>query len=414
MEKTETQEKTASPHDTGKDSARRSKPTFWKRKPVIIVGTIVLAGIFLFGLNYLLNQFTHESTDNAFIDADIVSIAPKVSGRVKSVLVEQNQPVKAGDLLVEIDPRDFEVELAQKKAALASAQANVAMIKASFEYLATEVQTAQSTVKQSQAEAAADQARLDKANSDLKRAEDLFQRKIISPQEFDAAKSAAAAAEANFHAAQEKVASDQSKVAAAQAQLDAGRKAFDRAQAQSQEAKVEVSQAELNVSYTKITAPADGRITRKAVVEGDYIQTGQKLMALVENHMWVTANFKETQLANIRVGQPVKISIDSVSDETFSGHVESIQSGSGAAFSLLPPENAVGNYVKVVQRVPVRIFFNGPLQTKHVIGPGMSVTPSVQINDFSISEVVLVIIAAALAIVAGFLWWHLTTRKKNS
>jgi membrane fusion protein (multidrug efflux system) len=137
---------------------------------------------------------------------------------------------------------------------------------------------------------------------------------------------------------------------------------------------------------------------------------GQRILALVPTNLWVTANFKETQLKKIRIGQSVKISIDSVAGKTFDGHIESIQAGSGAAFSLLPPENAVGNYVKVVQRVPVRIFFDSPVQTEHVLGPGMSATPSVHVSGFQVPEVITLIIAVTLALVAGFFWRKLANK----
>ena len=386
------------------DNAEERKPSFWKRRPVIIVGTVVLGGLFFLGLDYLAESFTHESTDDAFLSANTVSIAPQVAGRIKRVLVNDNAPVKAGDLLAEIDPKDFEIEIAQKEAAKAAADANVKLLLASIEMLRTEVNTAQATAKQSEAEVAADKAAADKAQADLNRAEDLIQKKIISPQEYDAAKAAAAAAKANLDAAQEKVASDRSKVAQSQAQLEAGRRAWDRAQAQAKQTTVDVQQSEQNFTYTRITAPQAGHVTRKAVEVGDYVQAGQRLMAIVPSELWVIANFKETQLKNIRTNQPVKIRVDSVGGRVFAGHVQSIQAGSGAAFSLLPPENAVGNFVKVVQRVPVKIVFDKPIEAEHVLGPGLSVAPSVKVRNYEIPDFAVAIAAAILALVVGYLW----------
>jgi membrane fusion protein (multidrug efflux system) len=398
---------TAAARPNGQKSSR------WKRLPAIVAGSLALAALFFLGLHYLAASLTHESTDNAFLDGNIVSIAPKVSGQVKKVFVDDNQPVKTGDVVAEIDPRDYEIQLSQKKSALGAAEANVKLVKASFELLGAQVETAGATAKQSEAEAAADRAKADRANADLKRAEDLNRRNIISPQEYDAAKSAAEAAEATWNATREKAASDRSKVTAAKAQLEAGRKAWDRAIAQADESKVDVQQADVNLSYTRLTAPQDGRITRKAVEAGDYVQVGQKLMALVLNDLWVTANFKETQLKNIRTNQPVRIRIDSVSGKTFSGRVQSIQSGSGAAFSLLPPENAVGNYVKIVQRVPVKIVFDSSPQTDHVLGPGMSVVPAVHVTRFEIPDVVIAVIAILLAALVGLLWKKLADRSAS-
>jgi membrane fusion protein (multidrug efflux system) len=387
-----------------------SRKGFWKKPPVIVIGIVVLGALFYFGLRHLVLSFTHETTDNAFLEGDIVSIAPKVSGQVKAVHVNDNQPVKAGDLLLEIDPRDYEIQLVQKKSAVAASRANEELVKASFDLLTAQVTTAEATAKQSEAEVASDKAKADWAQADLKRAEDLMQQKTISPREFDSAKAAADAAVATLKATQQKAASDQSKVVGAKAQLEAGRKAYERAQAQGAESEADVSQAEQNLSYARITAPADGRITRKAVQGGDYVQVGQKLMALVLNDLWVVANFKETQLKKIRTNQPVVISVDSIDGKTFSGHVQSIQAGSGAAFSLLPPENAVGNYVKIVQRVPVKIVFDKPLEVEHVLGPGMSVVPSVHTSGFEVSAVVIAIVSGVLALVIGVLWWRVATR----
>jgi len=376
-----------------KETSENNKPSFWARTPVIIVGTILLALIFCWGIRYLVETFTHESTDDAFLDGIIVSVAPKVSGQVKTVSVHNNQAVKKGDLLVELDPRDLAIARDQKTAAHESAQSNEGLVKASLDLLRAEISSAEATARQSRAEVSAVQAGTVKAKADLRRAEDLLAKKTISPQEFDAAKASGAATEANAQAAIEKAASDESKVTQARAQLEAGIKAYERAEAQ------------------RINAPEDGLITRKSVEEGDYIQVGQKLMALVTPRVWVTANFKETQLRQIRTNQSASISIDSVDSGTFSGHVESIQAGSGARFSLLPPENAVGNYIKVVQRVPVRIYFEAPPQVANVIGPGMSVTVSVRVKAFEMSTLLRVVISVVLALVIGFLWFALARRQ---
>lgn len=410
MEETQTSNDPQSAAPPG-PSKKPAKTPFWKRLPVIVIGTLAFGWLLFFGLRILGESFTHESTDNAFLDGDIISIAPKVYGQVKKVYVNPNQPVKTGDPLLEIDPRDYQIQLEQKKSALVTARANEQVIKASFELLKTEVISAEATAKQSEAEAAADEAKAEQAKADLQRAEDLNQRKIISPQEYDTARTAAVAALASANAGKEKALSDRSKVETAKAQLEAGRRGLERAEAQSEESSLEIQEAELNLSYTRVTAPQDGRVTRKSVEPGDYVQVGQKLMALVQKDIWVTANFKETQLKKIRVGQPVRIEIDSIADHTFPGHVESIQAGSGAAFSLLPPENAVGNFVKVVQRVPVRIFFDAEIPAQFVVGPGMSVDPSVQVLSFEIPEWATLIAAIVLALVAGFFWWKLAQRE---
>ena len=394
-------------------SGQNSKPSYLQRPGVIVVGTVLLALALFFGLRYLAQTLTHESTDDAFIDGDVVTLAPKVAGQIKHVLVHANQAVKAGELLVEIDPRDLQVAFEQKQAALAAAQANVELLKSSLDLFRTEIATAEATAKQSAADAAAAAASNEKAKADLKRAEELVAKQTISPQEFDSAKAAATWGEANLKSQQEKTAGDQSKIGQAHAQFQAGVKAYERAVAQTHQAELDVQQAQLNLSYTSITAPEDGVVTKKAAQPGNYVQIGQNLMALVPSNVYVTANFKETQLDNIRVGQKVKITIDSVPGGPFSGYVQSIQAGSGSAFSLLPPENAVGNYVKVVQRVPVRILFDKPVEATHVLGPGMSVVPSVRVKGLEIPEVAEVLLAAVLAAIAGSLWWRSAQRRTS-
>ena len=389
------------------EAGPKEKPPLLTRVPVIVIGT-VLAGLALFfGIGYIVESFTHESTDDAFLDADYASIASRVAGQVLRAHARSNQKVNAGDLLVEIDPRDLQAVLDLKQAALKSAQANIDLIKASVELFRAQIESAQATAKQSAAETNAATATAERAAADLKRAQELIQNKTISPQEFDAARSVAAAAAASLRAAQEKAASEGSKVAEAQAQFEAGRRGYERAVEQAGQAKAELRSAELNLSYTRITAPISGHVTKKAVQEGDYVQVGQKLMALVPGELYVTANFKETQLKNIRTNMPVRVRIDSVDHAPFPAHVQSIMAGSGARFSLLPPENAVGNYIKVVQRIPVKIVFDGPVEAGHVLGPGMSAVPLVRTGTFEISEGLLLLLSVIGALIIGGVWWWL-------
>jgi membrane fusion protein, multidrug efflux system len=398
---------------SGQD-AGRAKRSMLGRGPVILIGTLVMAVLFFLGLRYLADSFTHESTDDAFIDTDITTIAPRVAGQVKTVFIARNQRVKAGDPLLELDSRDFEIARDQKLAASAAARANVQLLRAQLELSKAQVASAEATASQAAAEAAAAEATSKRAEADLRRAEELNRNRTISSQEFDTARAMAISAEANWKAAQGKAASEQAKVGEVRAQVEASQKALERGEAQAAQADVDVKAAELNLSYTRITAPEDGQVTRKSVEVGNFVQTGQSLMALVPSRVFVTANFKETQLHNIRTNLPVKIIIDSVEGGPFAGHVESIQAGSGAAFSLLPPENAVGNFVKVVQRIPVRIFFDAPVESGHVLGPGMSVVPSVRISDATISESTIAIAAAVLALILGALWWLLGRRKERA
>ncbi len=413
MDEPQAQSAPAQPKPGGAGAAAPSdKTAFWQRKPVILIGSVLLAGLFFVGLGYLAQSLTHETTDNAFLDGDIISVAPKLSGNVTKVYVVENQTVKAGDPLVDIDPRDYEVQMQQRDAALATAESNTKLVKSTFDMLRSEVDTADAKARDSDAEAVSDKAMADRAEADLKRAEDLFQKKITSQQEFDAAKAAADMARASYNAGQQKAVSDRSKVAEAKAQLEAGMQGVARAEAQTHEAEVNIQKARLDLTYTHLVAAVDGRVTRKSVQTGDYVEVGQRLMALVLNDVWVTANFKETQLRRIRVGQPVEITVDSVAGRTFTGKVDSIQAGSGARFSLLPAENAVGNYVKVVQRVPVKIVFDQSVNAEHVLGPGMSVVPSIKAEGYEIPKWAITLVAVVLGVGVCIWWWAAAARKK--
>jgi membrane fusion protein, multidrug efflux system len=393
-------------HSLPTATTANNERSFWKRRSVVVVGTGLLALAFFFALRYTVESYTHESTDDAFLDAHIVSLASKVGGQIKLVRVTENQRVKAGDIVVELDARDFQAQLEQKRAALDSARTNADLLKAVLIVAKAQVETAQTQARQTAAEAAASEATAKRAASDLVRAEELMHNRTISAQEYDAAKAAAATTAANANADREKAASDESKILQSRAQVEAARRSCDRGDVQIHQAEIDVQVAELNLSYTVVSAPQTGFIARKGVESGDYVQVGQKLMAIVPDDLYVTANFKETQLSAIRAGQRVKIWVDALEGAPLSGHVDSIQSGSGSRFSLLPPENAVGNYVKVVQRVPVKIVFDQPIPAGQVLGPGMSVVPLVHVSNVQISEAVVGIIAGVLALVAGAIWWR--------
>jgi membrane fusion protein (multidrug efflux system) len=265
------------------------------------------------------------------------------------------------------------------------------------------VATAEASARKAKADAEASAATAKRAEADFERSQELRKENTISQQEFDAARAANISAQADLNSAGENAAEQASKVDEARAQLDAAGAEAGMALAQWNEAQTNIAAAQLDLSYTKIFAPGDGRVTRKAVEPGDYVQTGQTLLSIVPNEVWVVANFKETQLKHMKPGQPALVEIDALG-KTLRAHVDSIQAGSGARFSLLPPENATGNYVKVVQRVPVKIVFDEPLPADRTIGPGLSVSPGVQVSSFSLPgwAMALVAIILAGAAVAGF------------
>jgi membrane fusion protein, multidrug efflux system len=322
---------------------------------------VLLAGIFY----YFLFIVPYESTDDAFIDGYVTLISPRVPGQVMRLTVADNQEVKAGDVLVEIDPRDYETSLSQDKADLAAARSQANQSRA-------QVNVSEAKVAQAQAAVTAAEAEAQRANDDLKRYQSVESR-AVSKSALDLAQAQARSANANLEAARSQTNAAEADVALSEAGVDTAIAAVQQAEAKRQ-------QAELNLSYTKIIAPMDGRVTARTVQAGNYVQPGQALLALVPKNVWVTANFKETQLTRIKPGQPVELSVDAYPNRKFKGKVDSPQAGTGARFSLLPPENAVGNYIKVVQRVPVKIVFDEELPTNLDIAPGMSVVPIVKVK----------------------------------
>ncbi|MGA2028444.1 MAG: HlyD family secretion protein [Verrucomicrobiota bacterium] len=373
--------------------------------------TIVLAVILFIGLDYFFSALTHESTDDAFIAGHIVSIAPRIEGQVSAVHVLDNQLVRSNDLLIEIDPSDYAITVAQKQSAADSSDANVKTVIAADELMRKKVSTADASERKAQADADASAASAKLAATNFERAQSLLKDKTISQQEFDAAQAANNSAQANLNSAEQNVAEENSKVDESHSQLAAAEAEVGLVKAQWEESLTNVAAAELNLSYTKIFAPGDGRVTRKQVEVGDYLQVGQQIMSIVPVEVWVVANFKESQLKKMKPGQPALVAIDALGDRKFRAHVDSVQAGSGAAFSLLPPENATGNFVKVVQRVPVKIIFDEPLPADHTIGPGLSVTPSVQVSSFNFPDWAIALIAIVLAIVFAFVFQKFLNRK---
>jgi membrane fusion protein (multidrug efflux system) len=373
----------------------------------------VLAVLLFFGLDLFFDALTHESTDDAFIAGHVVSIAPRIAGQVAAVHVLDNQLVRSNDLLVEIDPADYAFAVAQKQTAAESQIANYRTMLAAYELMKKKVATAEAGARKAQADLDASAAAAKLAAANFARDESLLKDKTISQQEFDAAQSAHNSAQANLNSAQENLAEENSLVDEAGAQLAAAEAEVSVALAKWNEAQTNVASAQLNLSYAKLFAPGDGRVTRKQVEAGDYLQAGQQIMSLVPVEVWVVANFKESQLKNMNPSQPVTVEIDALGGRKFRAHVDSIQAGSGAQFSLLPPENATGNFVKVIQRVPVKILFDEPLPADKTIGPGLSVTPSVQTGSFRVPDFVTAIIAIVLACAAAIGFRFVLNRKTS-
>jgi len=377
-------------------------PSKFNQPKFLWPAALALAVLLYFGIAALVEIFTHESTDDAFIAGHVVSVAPRISGQVASVHVLDNQLVHSNDLLVEIDPADYAMTVAQKQSAADAQQASYQTMLAGWQLMQAKVTTAEADARKAQADADAAESTAKKAQADFARAQDLLKQNTVSQQEFDAMQAANIKAQADFKSAQDNVASAISKVDEAKRTLAAAWAQVGTVEAQWREAQTNIAAAKINLSYANIFATADGRVTRKAVETGDYVEAGQQLLSIVPDEVWVVANFKESQLKKMAPGQPVLVEIDALGGREFRAHVDSVQAGSGAAFSLLPPENATGNFVKVVQRVPVKIVFDEALPADHVIGPGLSVTPDVQVSEFHIPQWIE-ILAAILLAVAGVL-----------
>jgi len=336
------------------EKPHKKRPSGRRNKGIIILCILIAIGGWL-GLRMFIASKTRIETDNAFIEARIVPVSSKVPGTVTRVLVNDNQFVRRGDLLVEIDPRDYQVQMAK-----AAAGVGVAENETGGEYL--KVEAARAALQSAG-------ARNDQAMLDQERGEKLFGREVIPREQLDRLKTARLVTESQLKEADE-------NLKRTQAEAGIGGKSGGRAKVM--ERRAVFNEAELQLSYTKIHAARDGYITRKSIEPGVNIQAGQALMALVPlQDAWITANYKERQITHIRPGQKVEFRVDAYPGRTFTGRVDSIMAGTGAAFSLLPPENATGNYVKVVQRIPVKIAIDSSSDPEHLLRTGMSVVPTV-------------------------------------
>ena len=390
---------------------------------LIAVVIVLLIGA---GVWYWLTR-GRESTDDAQIDSHVTQVSARVAGTLVKVAVDDNQTVDAGAMLVELDPRDYQVavdraraELADAEAAAQAAQTNVPITSttASSNILTARggVAQAQSGIVAAEHEVAAARARLTaaqaklreaeanatKATRDVERLRGLLAKDEVSQQQFDAAVAAADAQRAAADSSGSQVAEAEAGVPAAQSKLMQARAAEQQAHAELQsaqtapqqvlatkarasaaeahvqQARANLAQAELNLQYATVKAPIRGVVSRKGINAGQVVQAGQPLLAIVDvDHVWVTANFKETQLRNMRAGQNATVDVDAYGGREYKGRVDSIAGATGARFSLLPPENATGNFVKVVQRVPVKIVLDPGQDPEHLLRPGMSVTPTV-------------------------------------
>ena len=392
--------------ETRVGAALEKRAPLYKRPRVIIASMIVLPLLFGLAALFMAHAWTRENTDDAFVDANIVFIAPRVSGNVIALHVNDNQMVSQGDPLFEIDPSIYQAAVNQDEQTVISDEAKAASQQASYEQSVTHVQTLKAIFESTKASTAQARATAEQMSDDLARNKALATTGVISAQEYDDSSKSTLAAIANLNSKSAQQDSAAAYEAEAGKQMQSAKAQWDSGKATIGEAQAALAQAQLQLSYTKIFAPVTGRVTQRSLNSGDYVQAGQQVMALVPASVWITANFKETQLRHMRPGQAAEIRVDAYPGHILHGHVNGIQAGSGARFSLLPPENATGNFVKIVQRVPVKIVLDEPVDGSHVLGPGMSVEPTVIIDQSSrpaIVALILAAIASAGAIVCGLL-----------
>ena len=347
-----------------------SKTSSWRDRLrehwiVATAGACALLIALIGGLAYWLNVRHYESTDDAFIAARSFSVAPKVGGYVTDVPVTDNQHVNAGDLLARIDDRDYKVAIDQEQAQVSVAQANIGNIQA-------QIGSQHEQVNQAKAQLDQAQAQLRFSQQEESRARDLVEKGAGTVQREQQTRSDLQAQEANAARAKAAMIGAELGIKTLEAQLESARSSLQQAQAQ-------LDQAKLNLGYTNVVAAQSGRVVKLSGAVGIFVTAGQSLAMFVPDEVWIVANYKETQLTGMRPGQPVEFRIDAYPDRKLTGRVDSVQPGSGTAFSLLPAENATGNFVKVVQRVPVKITVDKwPADVP--VGPGMSVVPWVRVR----------------------------------
>jgi membrane fusion protein (multidrug efflux system) len=403
--------------DANKPDEKKAESAPKKSRRGIIIA-VVLVLVVLAGL-YFWHASGYEDTDDAQVDGDLYQVSARVAGQVVKVDVDEDEPVVAGQTIAELDPRDLNVALTQAQADLQTAKAQYVQATVNVPITQTNTRTSvltagsdvlgsQASVLSAQAMASASEARVEqakanavKAQLDVERYTPLVQKDVISKQQFDAAVAQAEATQAAVAEAQRQVGSNAEQIKLAQQRLQQSRDQekqnrqnapqqvkeqqakADAAFAEVQQAQAKVDQAQLNLGYGKIVAPISGIVSKKNVSLGDNLSIGQALLTIVPlNNLWVTANFKETQLKKMQQGQRVSLEVDALGGRKFEGKVTDIGGATGSRLSLFPPENATGNYVKVVQRIPVRIDFTNLAQENkdHALRPGMSVTPTVDIK----------------------------------
>jgi len=361
----------------------KEKPNNRRKKiaAIIIFPVLIVIGAVMLFL-YREYKATHISTDDAFVDGRVHAIASKIPGTVKAIHVNDNQFVKRGGPILEIDPIDYDVRVKEAQAGLETEIAKLSEIRDKVDTAKKQLAGIMASMEEARANLELQEANLRQAEVDFKRAESLLKKEVIPREQYDKAKTTYDVAVAQVKAAKERIKQLEASLETQKAVVKQTETSLIPQQAQIQQKEATLKGTELSKSYTIIYSPSDGYIAKKSVETGNQIQPGQSLMAVVPlDDIWITANYKETQLERVKLGQKVKIIVDTYPGKVFYGKVESVQAGTGAVFSLFPPENATGNYVKIVQRIPVKIILDQDTDPSHNLRIGMSVVPTILVSS---------------------------------
>ncbi|MEK6690150.1 MAG: HlyD family secretion protein [Nitrospirota bacterium] len=350
-----------------------------KRKTIAISAlAIIVIIVGISGYFYIQYKKNHISTDDAFVDGRIHTVSSKVPGTVKNIYVTDNQFVKNGEALLEIDSQDFDMRLKEVSSGLDVEKTRLSELRYKLDTAKKQLEEIKSAVEAAKAYLELQEANMKQAEIDLKRAEDLLKEDVIPKERYEKTKTGYDIAIAQVKSARESLRQAEARLVTQKALIKQTEASLEPQKALIRQREASLGAAELNLNYTKIYSPSDGYITRKSVERGNQVQTGQPLMAVVPlDDIWIVANYKETQLERVKPGQKVKIKVDTYPGRIFKGKVESIMAGTGAVFSLFPPENATGSFVKVVQRVPVKIVFEKGTDPEHLLRVGISVVPTI-------------------------------------
>ncbi len=370
---------------TGAGEGPNSNNRKQKKRKIIVFSTLAvfLAVLIVSALFYFEYRKTHVSTDDAFVDGRVYLVASKIPGTVKILHAMDNQMVKKDDTLVEIDPADYEVRVLESRANLDAEKTKLLEYQTRVDAAKNQLVELQASLDSARANLEAQESLLRKAEIDFNRADSLVKEDLVTKEFFDQKKTTLEVARAQVRSARELVRKTEASLETQKAIIRQTQSTLPTQQALIRQREANLQGAELNQSYTKVLAPADGYVTKRNVEVGNRVQAGQPLLAVVSlapGDVWITANYKETDLTRVKPGQKVRIKVDTYPGKVLHGRVDSIMAGTGAAFSLFPPENATGNYVKVVQRIPVKILLDESNNPATILRIGMSVEPTILID----------------------------------